>query len=407
MMQTAKQIRLNLGGGDIPIDGYITLDRKQNQEVYPLPQFADGTIDEVRASHVLEHFSQQQAQAVVDEWARVLKPGGRLRIAVPNFDWVSTQRHAQVTTEDTGRVDMPDPLHFAYLMGGQTDPNDYHKSLFTPSLLSGMLTAAGLTDIAGWESEVEDCAKLAVSLNLQGVKPETWTMPVRQIRKKIGVAISIPRLVFSDNMFCVFAAFAGVNARVERYQGVWWEQGLTKLFQNHLDLGIDWIFTVDYDTLFTAADVLEVCRLAALHPQADAIFCPQLKRGWDRIMLRMDDANGKPLEEVPAEDFASDLTQVRTGHFGLTLLKADALRKLKRPWFLNHPDENDAWDEGRVDADIHFWKNWEECGLTLFQANRVKLGHMQLMVSWLDSDWKPVHQHINDWTKSGKPEGVA
>jgi len=407
MLQTSTEIRLNLGGGDVPVEGFTSIDRKKGGEVYPLPQFADGTVDEIRASHVLEHFPQSQVQLVLDEWTRVLKPGGRIRIAVPNFDWVSTQRHAQVTTDEDGKTALPDPMHFAYLMGGQTDANDYHKSMFTPQLLKGLMEQTGLGDVKPWSSDIEDCASLPVSLNLEAVKPTGWVLPTRQVRKRIGVACSMPRLCFVDNMFCMIAAFGPMNVQIERYTGVWWEQGLTKLFQNHMDKGIDWIFAIDYDTVFTNADVIEICRLAAVHPEADAIFCPQLKRGWDRIMMRTDDKNGEAREKIPVEEFDCDLSPARTGHFGLTLLKADALQKLKKPWFLNSPDPNGTWEEGRVDADIHFWRNWEECGLKLFQANKIKIGHMQLMCSWLSDSWEPIHQHINEYQEKGKPEGVS
>jgi len=47
--------RLNLGAGDKPLDGYINLDRKTGQECFPLA-YDDGSVDVIRASHILEHF---------------------------------------------------------------------------------------------------------------------------------------------------------------------------------------------------------------------------------------------------------------------------------------------------------------------------------------------------------------
>ena len=47
--------------------------------------YADESVDEIRASHVLEHFPQAQLPAVIADWVRALTKGGKLKIAVPDF----------------------------------------------------------------------------------------------------------------------------------------------------------------------------------------------------------------------------------------------------------------------------------------------------------------------------------
>ena len=81
-------MKLNLGGGLQKIPGFTTLDRQTGQEVFPLPAYPDASVDEVRASHILEHFGHREAVDVLKEWVRVLRPGDVLRIAVPDFDWI-------------------------------------------------------------------------------------------------------------------------------------------------------------------------------------------------------------------------------------------------------------------------------------------------------------------------------
>jgi 2-polyprenyl-3-methyl-5-hydroxy-6-metoxy-1,4-benzoquinol methylase len=49
---------------------------------------ADGSVDVIRASHILEHFPAQ-VPAVLKHWAAKLKPGGVLKIAVPDFAWIA------------------------------------------------------------------------------------------------------------------------------------------------------------------------------------------------------------------------------------------------------------------------------------------------------------------------------
>lgn len=45
--------------------------------------FADGYADRIAAIHVFEHFYRWEAETIVREWARVLKPGGELILELP------------------------------------------------------------------------------------------------------------------------------------------------------------------------------------------------------------------------------------------------------------------------------------------------------------------------------------
>lgn len=51
-----------------------------------MPEEWAGLFEEVRASHVLEHFTLAEAPDVMNEWARVTAPGGKLRVCVPDLD---------------------------------------------------------------------------------------------------------------------------------------------------------------------------------------------------------------------------------------------------------------------------------------------------------------------------------
>jgi predicted SAM-dependent methyltransferase len=73
------------------------------------------SVDEIRASHVLEHFPNGQIEAVIADWVRCLKKGGKLKIAVPDFEKI-----AKAISPTTARRTR------ATLFGGQTDANDFH-----------------------------------------------------------------------------------------------------------------------------------------------------------------------------------------------------------------------------------------------------------------------------------------
>ena len=50
--------------GDVVLEGFTPIDRKLGSEVYPL-NYKDGSVDEIYASHVLEHFKLDDIQAVL------------------------------------------------------------------------------------------------------------------------------------------------------------------------------------------------------------------------------------------------------------------------------------------------------------------------------------------------------
>jgi predicted SAM-dependent methyltransferase len=51
--------------------------------------YPDGSFDVVYHSHVLEHFSKQTAPNFLAECYRVLRPGGVIRVAVPDLETIA------------------------------------------------------------------------------------------------------------------------------------------------------------------------------------------------------------------------------------------------------------------------------------------------------------------------------
>jgi len=89
--------KLNFGCGTRVAEGWVNIDftsgdpRVQSVNLLKGLPFPDNSFDAVYSSHVLEHFTKAQAAALLNEARRVLKPGGILRIVVPDFENICTE----------------------------------------------------------------------------------------------------------------------------------------------------------------------------------------------------------------------------------------------------------------------------------------------------------------------------
>jgi len=84
--------RVILGASRHRLDGWLATDLipKTRHHVYldatePFP-FPDGSIDRLLCEHMIEHVPAEAGAALLAECARVLAPGGRLRLATPDLD---------------------------------------------------------------------------------------------------------------------------------------------------------------------------------------------------------------------------------------------------------------------------------------------------------------------------------
>lgn len=382
-------MKLNVGAGDVPIEGYTPIDRKLGSEAYPL-NVPDDKAEEIRASHVLEHFDWKTVPKVLADWYRVLQPGGIIKVAVPNMKWIAEHANHRLAPY--------------YMMGGQTDENDYHKSAYTPETLQALLERAGFTDVKPWKSDAEDCASLPVSLNLMGRKPLEDEDSPNAPRTKIAAVMSMPRLAFSDNMFAAVAVFGPLGIPLSINTGAFWGQCLERSMVKHLDDGTEWLLCLDYDTVFDIDTIQKLCQLMADYPEADAIAPVQVRREEDYSLVTIEDESGKRRQTLSVNELQEPLLKAASAHFGLTLFRVSALKKMEHPWFLGIPNKDGEWGEGRTDDDIYFWRKWKQTGNSLFIAPHIGIGHLQLMITWPDERFRPIHQYRADYQKHGAPK---
>jgi SAM-dependent methyltransferase len=137
--------RLNLGAGDEHLDGWVHLDFRSDVsdvvgDAANLP-FATGSVAEVRAMDLLEHFPQERTQSVLQEWWRVLEPGGSLTLKVPNMlelaRWIVANRRTRLVIRNV----------YGGHRWGPDGAWDAHHAGWTPDLLCDELISAGFDQL--------------------------------------------------------------------------------------------------------------------------------------------------------------------------------------------------------------------------------------------------------------------
>ena len=184
-------MKLHLGCGKIFIPGYYHIDVIEFPHVNlvhnidKLPMVADNTCDVVYSCHVLEHFHKKMIQDVLIEWLRILKPGGVLRISVPDMAAL-----ARIYIQ-TGNLEL--------VLGPIFGRGDYlyniHYTGFDFEVLKRFLSTAGAINIERYDwrttehSNIDDYSQAyyphmdkkhgeLISLNVEALKKGVITAPL-------------------------------------------------------------------------------------------------------------------------------------------------------------------------------------------------------------------------------------
>jgi predicted SAM-dependent methyltransferase len=177
LMVGQKIAGLNLGSRNRAIPGFLNIDCDQHEgvdivgDISDLSRFEGGSVSEIYASHCLEHFPHPRTLSVLKEWYRVLEPGGKLYVGVPDF-----ARCVELYAITGITQWLQD-----YVSGGHEYATAKHEAIFDHDKLSRLLREAGFSESFRVEcfpiGDESDCSNLKsthdglpVSLNLIAVK---------------------------------------------------------------------------------------------------------------------------------------------------------------------------------------------------------------------------------------------
>jgi SAM-dependent methyltransferase len=157
--------QLHIGPGRDKLPGFETLDilpgcDHQADASKWLP-FKDRTFNLIYASHIIEHIPWYDTVQTLQEWLRILRPGGKLEVWTVDMLRVA---HHLIAYEQTGTRIHPDGWKrynpnrnpylwcagrtFAYSKSGKVDDPNWHKAMFTWGHLLECFQAAGFTQIS-------------------------------------------------------------------------------------------------------------------------------------------------------------------------------------------------------------------------------------------------------------------
>ena len=163
-------MKLHLGCWHRNIPGFINVDLCDMPHIHykssidNLSMFDDESAELIYSSHSFEYFDRFEAVNVIKEWRRVLKMGGILRLAVPDFDKLIEVYHLsgdlnKILGPLYGRMNVKNanaqnPNHNdsnAKDSIGGGDLMIYHKTVWNFTLLSEFLESNGFSDVRRYD----------------------------------------------------------------------------------------------------------------------------------------------------------------------------------------------------------------------------------------------------------------
>jgi predicted SAM-dependent methyltransferase len=216
------RMKLYLGSREYKPDGFLTVDIDARHEpdivadVTDLQAIESESVEEICASHILEHLPWPLAYKALGEWTRVLRTGGRLRVAVPDLAALATMiaegHNAWTATA------------LIYGVGRLENQLEAHQYGYTRGMLISILRSLGFRNFDWWKHDMpdasngwmhdEDSGRVGISLNLAAEKISPPLVPPERLLP----ALMANRMRPFDQVLAEHLAFVTDSTQAEAEQ---------------------------------------------------------------------------------------------------------------------------------------------------------------------------------------------
>ena len=166
-------MKIEIGGGNSPVEGFEQLECRWGYEPLPLE---DESVDELYASHVIEHIPWWLSQQAIDDAHRVLKVGGTLEVHTVDFRYLTKQYLNGLRADDwTARGHNPDLDSFLSIASrifsvGDEDKRNWHRAIFDREYLDRLFSSAGFVDLIRPDWPLGRQKHGPINIGIRGVK---------------------------------------------------------------------------------------------------------------------------------------------------------------------------------------------------------------------------------------------
>ena len=151
-----KNLKLNIGAGGTKLKGYLNVDSLLLRHTELISNIKNlnffvknGSVTNIYASHILEHFSEKEIKVVLKTLFNLLGENGELRISVPDLDKIVKIYYKNFYYfQQKGVSPWIGPIY-----GGQTTKYDFHKTGFNFNWLKYLLEETGFKKVEEYNPE--------------------------------------------------------------------------------------------------------------------------------------------------------------------------------------------------------------------------------------------------------------
>lgn len=363
--------------------------RIETLEGLRLEDHADGSIRALDIGNLLEKVDPEKACPMLEHLARKIAPDGMLQLTVVDFDQI-------VGAYKSSRTD-PETMLFR---DGRVSSLWNRAKLGDALNLCGFEIEGGL----GGHSWATDGLRI-------GVRARRRSAPIPSVpMNDVEAIMSMPRIAWTETMAMCVEVCAKLGMNFTKSTGVFWGQCLERMLEMAEERGTKYVLTIDYDSIFDPRDVVRLWQIMEQNPDIAALCPTQISREKNAVLVSIEgvqtmERDGLSIMNVPTDLLWRDAFPIIHGHFGLTMIRMSALKDIPHPWFIGHPNADGRWHDGRTDDDIHFWRLLRKHGQKVCMTPKVKIGHLQLLITWPTEDLGCRHQYLKDFNADGRPDG--